>query len=144
MAQLFMSALEFGIAVQLTAYIIWSFNLLHGLIVYPLGSAADINNLNNLFSLNLWSGLIGGAGIVISIVMLLMRQGTYALYAMLIMAISIFFNIVKGFVLAIPNLVSAIVPSSYAGPIQIVIGIITLFGGFLYIFGLVIQRNPTQ
>jgi hypothetical protein len=145
-SSLFYSLLLFGICVQLSAYCIWSFNVFGDLVQYPLGSASEINNLNNVFSIDLWSGLVGGTGIVISVAMLLLRQNTYAIYALLLMVIGIFFNIIKGFVFAIPNLVAAIfgaagVPSGIFNPIQVVVGVIITFAGFMYLAGLAAQRK---
>jgi hypothetical protein len=147
MSKLFINALVFGIAFQLTCYLMWSFNVFGGLVQYPLGTAPDLNNLNNMFSIDLWSGLIGATGVVTGIAMLLLRQGTYALYALLIFALGIFFNIIKGFLIAIPNTIAGIVSmsglsSAIMGPIATVIGVICVFGGFMYFFGLVIQRDP--
>ena len=138
----------FGICAQMAAYLTWAFNMFGGLIQYPLGTANDMLNLNNMFSINLWSALIGGAGIAISIAALLLRTGTYAIYAMLLFAIGVFFNIVKTFVLAIPNTVVAIfasanLPSGATTPIQVVIGVIMVFAGFIYLFELVIQRRAS-
>lgn len=138
----------FGIGVQLFCYLFWAFNVFGGLIQYPLGNAADINNLNNMFSINLWTALVGGAGVVISIAALLLRQGTYALYALLLFAIGVFFNVVKGFVLVVPNTIAALLPASTnplgtgTNPIAVVVGVIVLIAGFMYVFGLVIQREP--
>jgi hypothetical protein len=147
MGNLFYNLLLFGIAIQLAAYLTWSFNIFAGYVQYPLGSAAEINNLNNIFNIDLWSGLVGGTGIIISIAMLLLRQGTYAVYALLLFAIGVFFNIVKGFVFAIPNTVSALFASAGVGdvasPIQVVIGVIVMFAGFMYVFELAIQRKAT-
>jgi hypothetical protein len=143
-SSLFYSLLLFGICVQLSAYCIWSFNVFGDLVQYPLGSADDINNLNNMFSLSLWSGLVGGTGIIISVAALLLKQGTFAVYALLLFAIGVFFNVVKGFVFAIPNVISAIIPSSWGGgPLQVVVGVIVLFAGFMYVFELAIQRKAS-
>lgn len=149
MSKLFINAMIFGIALQLTCYLIWSFNVFNGLIQYPLGTAADINNLNSMFSIDLWSGLVGLTGVGISVAMVLLRQNTYAIYTLLIFAIGIFFNIVKGFILAIPNTIAALLPESTnptpgsINPITVVIGVIVVFAGFMYFFGLVIQRDTT-
>ena len=143
MGNLFYNMMLFGICVQLSCYLFWAFNVTGNLIQFPLGSAADINNLNNMFSINLWTFLIGGAGIAISVVSLLMRSGTYAIYALLISAIGVFFNVVKGFVFAVPNVISALFPGSPTGPITYVVGVIVMFAGFIYLFELAIQRRAS-
>jgi hypothetical protein len=143
---LFYELMTLGIGIQLACYLVWSFNMFGSRVVYPLGSASDLTNLNNLFSIDLWSGLIGLAGIGISIVTLLLKQNTYAIYAMLLFAFGIFFNIVKTFLFAIPNTVTAIfasanVPAGATTPLQVVIGVIVVFAGFIYLFELAIQRR---
>jgi hypothetical protein len=147
MAKLFINALIFGIAFQLTCYMFWAFSSFGGLIQYPFGNANEVANINSMFSLNLWSALVGGTGVVISIAALLLRQGTYALYAMLLFAIGVFFPIVSTFVLAIPNTIAGLASSmglsaAVTGPFATFIGVICVFGGFMYVFGLVIQRDP--
>jgi hypothetical protein len=147
MARLFYDMMVFAIAIQLVAYLLWSFNFFGGIIQYPFGSAADLNNLSNTFSLTSFNALLGiGGAALIGLAALLLRQGTYAIFACLLWAIGAFFNIVKGFVLAIPNTVAALLPSSTnpgtgLNPLQVVIGFIVLFAGFMFLFELVIQRN---
>jgi hypothetical protein len=136
----------FGVCLQLAAYLTWSFNVFGNTIVYPLGTAADLTNINNIFSINLWSALVGLAGIGVSVVALLLRQGTYAIYAMLIFAFGIFFKVVSTFVLAIPNMLTAIlasanVPAGATTPLQIAIGVMMTFAGFIYLAELAVQRK---
>ena len=137
----------FAISLQLISYLLWSFNFFGGVIQYPFGSAADLNNLSNTFSLTGFNALLGiGGAALIGLAALLLRTGTYALYAMLLWAIGVFFNIVKGFVLAIPNTLAALLPASTnpgsgLNPLQVVIGFIILFAGFMFLFEMVIQRN---
>ena len=147
MARLFYNIMVLAICIQLVSYSLWSFNFFGGLIQYPFGSATDLNNLSNMFSITSFNALLGiGGAALIGLAALLLRQGTYALYAMLLWAIGVFFNIVKGFVLAIPNTVAALLPSSTnpgsgVNPLQVVIGFIVLFAGFMFLFEMVIQRN---
>lgn len=147
MSKLFINALIFGIAFQLTCYMFWAFSSFGGLIQYPFGNANEITNLQTMFSLNAWAVLVSGVGVATSIVALLLRQGTYAIYALLIFAIGIFFPIVSTFVLAVPNTIAGLaatmgLTSAVTGPISTFIGVICVFGGFMYMFGLVIQRDP--
>jgi hypothetical protein len=151
MSKLFVNFLVFGIALQLVCYICWAFNLFNGLIQYPLGTADNINSLNSMFSMDWWSGLVGLAGVGISVAALLLRQGTYAVYALLLFALGVFSKIISGFILAIPNTVTALIASvggealnptpGSTNPILIFIGAIVVFAGFMYFFGLVIQRE---
>ena len=146
--KLFYSMMLLTISIQLTSYLLWSFNFFGGIIQYPFGSATDLNNLSNTFSLTSFNALLGiGGAALIGLAALLLRQGTYAIYAMLIWAIGVFFNVVKGFVLAIPNTVAALLPvetnplgAGAINPLQVVIGFIILFAGFMFLFELVIQR----
>jgi len=145
-SKLFINALIFGIAFQLTCYLFWAFSSFGGLIQYPFGDASQITNLQNMFSLNAWAVLVTGVGVATSIIMLLLRQGTYALYALLIFALGVFFPVVSTFVLAVPNTVAGLaatmgLSAAVTGPIATFIGVICVFGGFMYMFGLVIQRD---
>jgi hypothetical protein len=148
MSKLFINFLVYGVALESVCYLFWQFNVFGGLIQYPLGSAADLNSLNNMFSLTSFNALLGiGGAALIGLAALLLRQGTYALYAMLLWAIGMFFNVVKGIVLAVPNTVAAFLPGASnptpggINPIFTVIALILTFAGFMYLFGLVIQRD---
>lgn len=142
-SSLFYNMLLFGVCLQLGAYLVWSFNVVPG-IVYPLGQASDITDLNNLFSINAFSALVGLTGVGIGIAAILLRANTYAVFAVLLFAIGVFFRVVQTFVLAIPNAVAAIIPASWGGgPIQVVVGAIVVFAGFMYLFELAIQRKAS-
>ena len=148
MGNLFYNMMIFGIALQLSAYLVWASGVVSGVMQFPLGNYSDLMNLNNMFSLNLWSGLVGLAGVGIGLAALLLKSGTYAIYAVLLFAFGVFFNVVKGFVLAIPNLISALavaagLSSSVTSPIAIFVGVIVVFGGFIYLFELAIQRRAS-
>jgi hypothetical protein len=149
MAKLFISALVFGVALQVTCYLFWAFDVFGGIISYPLG---DVSSINDVFSLNVNSGLLAIVGVsVIGIAALLLRQGTYAIYAMIIFAIGCMFEVFQTFFLAIPNVIGALIPveanpnpSAFSvNPIIIAISAIFLFSAWMYFFGLVIQRDTT-
>ena len=140
--------LIFGVSLQLFAYILWAFNVLPAMgLAYPYGNADQMNNLNSIFSLNWYTALIGGTGAVIGVAMLLLRQGTYAIYALLIFAIGVFIQVIGPFFLAIPNTIAALLPSETIpsglgfSPIAVVIGVMFNFALFFFISELVIQRN---
>ena len=148
--RLFYDMMLVGISVQLAAYVLWAFNIYGAMgIGYPFGNAPQqLSTLQGWFDLSVYNALLGiGGAAVIGVAALLLRQGTYALYAMLIFAIGMFIPIVKNFVLAVPNTVAALLPvetnptPGLINPIQLVIGLMVLFAGFIFIFEMVIQRN---
>jgi hypothetical protein len=150
MSKLFMNALVFGIALQMTCYLFWAFNVFGGLVVYPISSASTMSGMAGWFDISAFSVLVGvGGSIAIGIAGLLLRQGTYAIYAVLLWAIGNFFPFVRDFFLTIPNTISALIPSVTnpnptlfpINPIMIVISSIFAFGAFMYMFGLVFQRE---
>jgi hypothetical protein len=143
-SSLFFNMMLFAICLQMGCYLTWAFQAFGPSFSYPL-SPLNLST-NGIFSINLWSGLIGGTGILIGVGMLLLRQNTYAIYAILLMAFGIFFNIVQTFIFAIPNTLAAIfssanVPSAATVPIQLVVGEIVLFAGFIYLAEMAVQRK---
>jgi hypothetical protein len=148
MGNLMYSILVFGVALQLVSYLLWSFNVFAGMIQYPFGTAADMNNMQNMFKLDVWMALISGTGVVIGVAALLLRQGTYALYALLIFAIGVFYRVIVPFLIVIPNTVAALLPASTnplgpntINPIQVALGLIVGFAIFIFMFELVVQRK---
>jgi hypothetical protein len=154
MGKLFINYLMLGVSVQAVCYLFWVFNLFGGLIEYPLG---DVSSLSSLFSIDAYSVLIGfGGAAIIGLAAWLFKQGTYAIYAMLIWAIGCMFNIVKTFLVVIPNTIGALLPNSTnplppdpvtgvypTNPLIVVVVFFFTFGAWLYFFGLVIQREHT-
>jgi hypothetical protein len=156
--KLFYNALLLGVSLQLSCYLLWGFNFFGGLIQYPLGNVSD---LSSIFSIDAFHVLVGvGGGLAIGLAALLLKQGVYAIYAMLLWAIGVMFNLISTFFLAIPNTIGAFLPAStnplaytngvfdptvspLTNPIIIFIGIIFAFGAWMYMFGLVIQRDQT-
>ena len=157
MANQFYNMLVFGLSVQLAAYVLWAFNFFGSYIVYPFGNAASMLNLQNTFTPDAWMFLITGVGIITGVVALLFRQGTYALYALLICAIGVCYKIVVPFLVALPNTIAALLPDSTnpfsyvngvyvpnsggINPIQVVVGIIVGFVIFIFIWEMVLQRK---
>jgi hypothetical protein len=146
--KLFANALYFGLSLQLGAYLIWAFQVFGPLLNYPISTQAlDLSNPGNWFELNLFNSLVGiGGAAAITIVGILTRTGTYALYAVLIWALGNFVPFVQQFFLALPNTIIALVSSTGASsditnPLLTVVSIIFAFGAFMYIFGLVFQRE---
>jgi hypothetical protein len=150
MAKLFISALIFGLSLQITCYLFWAFNFFGGLITYPLGDVSSLTE--KVFVLNVNSGLLAVVGMsAIGIAAFLLKQGTYAIYAMLIFAIGCMVGVVQSFFLAIPNTIGALFPPETnpnptafsVNPIIIAISAIFVFAAWMYFFGLVIQREAT-
>lgn len=152
MAKLFINALIFGVCLQLICYLMWAFNVFGGLLLYPFG---DVSMLSTTFSINVYSALIGiGGGVAIGLAALLLKQGVYAVFAMLLWAIGCMFNVIQSFFLAIPNTIASFLPNSTnplpavdgvypTNPLIIVLGVIFAFAAWMYLFGLVIQRDVT-
>jgi hypothetical protein len=147
--KLFIAFLVFAVSLQVTCYLCWSFDVFGGLIEYPLG---DITTLQNVFNVNLtYAVLVGGGAIGIGLAGLLLKAGTYAIYAMLLWAIGCAFNVFQTFVTVIPNTLGALLPevtnpNPALFPINPIIVVITLFfamGAWFYFFSLVIQREHT-
>lgn len=145
--KLFINFLVFAVAVQVVCYLFWAFNVFGDLIVYPLG---DVTALSNVFSINTYSALIGiGGAAMIGLAALLLKQGVYAVYAMLLWGIGVMFSVVQTFILAIPNTLAALLPAATnpnpalfpTNPLIIVISLFFAFGAWMYMFGLVIQRE---
>lgn len=137
--RLFYTLLVFGIALQMSTYLLWSFNV-DPQMNYPLG---DINNIAATFTLtpfNIAFTAIGAA--VIGLAALLLKVGTYAIYAVLIWVIGTLLPIAQGFFLAIPNSIGALIPASAnSAPIMVVIGAIFAFAVFWFFVELASQRN---
>lgn len=149
MAKVFISALIFGVALQVVCYLFWAFDFFGGTITYPLG---DVSSITNIFSLNLNSGLLAIVGMsVIGLAAFLLHQGSNAIYAMVIFAIGCMFTVFQTFFLAIPNVIGSLIPpeanpnpSAFAvNPIIVAISAIFLFSAWMYFFGLVIQKDAT-
>ena len=147
MANLFYNMLVFGISLQLGAYVLWAFNFFNGYIVYPFGTYSQMMDLSNMFGLSWWSALIGVTGVFIGLMALLLRQGTYAIFAVLLFAIGVFFKPVSSFVLVIPNTIAALLPLSSnpipgsPNPLETVVGIIVVFAAFIFIGEMALQRK---
>lgn len=78
----------------------------------PINMPAKYNpfDLTNLFSLDVFARNFTwvGVGIAAGLAGLLLRQNTYALYALVIFAVATFIPILNTFIYAIPNMIDAI------------------------------------
>lgn len=143
--KLFMTALYFGLCLQLSAYLCWAFQVFGSSFTYPINT--DALNLTGVFDITGFNALIGLSGAAaIMIGGLLLRQGTYAVFAMLLWGIGAFFPIVSTFFLALPNTITALISATGASsditnPLLVVVSAIFAFAATIYLFGLVLQRE---
>ena len=112
-----------------------------------------LQNWTDWFSITPWGLLITGVGTVLAgLVAVLFRQGTYAIYAMLIAALGLIITPIQNIVTAIPTAIGMWLPDSTnplpavngvypTNPIILVIDLLFIFAAFWFIFGLVIQRD---
>ena len=156
--RLFYTLLVFGISLQIAAYLFWAFDVFGGLIKYPI----DLVATTDWFSLKnfQWQFLMGVGGAVgIGLAMLLLRQGTYALYAILIWVMGVFLPFTSGFFLAIPNTIGALIPPDIwnmtnplaheengimvypTHPLMVVIVLLFAFSAWIMMIELLTQRN---
>ncbi len=83
--------------------------------------------------------LTGVGSVAIMLAGLLLRQGTYALYAMTVFAICTFIPIISDFLLAIPNLIDSVIPAAMnplypaANPIGLIFTAIFGFAAFMFL-----------
>lgn len=147
MNRLFLEILPFGVALQLVCYLCWAFNVFGGMVQYPLG---DVNSIQSVFSLDVYSVLLGvGGAAIIGVASLLLRVGTYAIYAMLLWGIGTAFKVIQTFFLAIPNTIGALIPASTnpdpsifpVNPIGVFVTVVIGYAAFWWLFSLVIQRD---
>lgn len=138
--RLFYTLLVFGLSLQFSAYLLQVFEICPSGSI-PLGVGPDA--IAATFSIEVVALLISG-NTAITIVALLLRQGTYALYAMLIWSLGVMLPIVRDFFLAIPNFITAMpIPSTVSTPLALVVGAVFAFAGFMFFIELTTQRNVT-
>lgn len=153
--RLFYTFLVFGISLQIAAYLFWAFTVVPS-VAYPI-SIADTMNVFSLDKFS-WQFMMGVGGAVgIGLAMLLLRQGTYALYAILIWVMGVFLPFTTGFFLAIPNTIGALIPTDLWNltnpfppnatntypmhPLMVVIVLLFAFSAWIMMMELLTQRN---
>ncbi len=145
----FINMLFLMVALQSACFLCAAFQVFGSAINYPMGSTADVLQLQNLFQLTPFTALMGlGGAAAVTIIGILTRSGTYALYAVLIFGIGAFFPIAQYFFLSVPNTIGAIigtlgVGSDIINPIVATLGLWVAVWVVLYLFGLVFQRDIT-
>jgi len=139
--RLFYTLLVFGIALQMSTYLLWAFNV-DPQMNYPLGNIDNIATTFSLSPFNIAFTAIGAT--VIGLAGLLLKVGTYAYYAVLIWVIGTLLPITQGFFLAIPNSIGVLIPAgANSAPIMTVIGAIFAFAAFFFFVELAAQRQIT-
>jgi hypothetical protein len=143
----FINMLFFMVALQSACFLLSAFQVFGPTLNYPMGNTSDMLQLKNLFQLTPFTALMGiGGAASVTIIGILTRSGTYALYAVLIFAIGSFFPIAQYFFLSVPNTLGAIISSLGLGS-TIVDPLIATFGLWvavwvvLYLFGFLFQRE---
>lgn len=149
--RMFYNLLLFTACLNFSAFLLPYFIALPYHTVFPW-NPTDINSMFDFSNLASLAG-IGIVSTAIGIVMLLMRQGTYALYALLIFAIGVLFKPINALVFAVPNLINALLPSSPGytwiilgttfNPIGAVVYAVYTFAIFMFLVELITQRNIT-
>jgi hypothetical protein len=141
--RLFYSIMIFGVAIQIAAFLLMAFQVDPN-IQYPVALSPGIWDIN-VFSI-MFAG-VGGS--VIMLAGLLLRQGTYAIYATLIWVIGMLISPIKNFFIAIPNTIFGIFTPIFNGmnptptvenPIITVLVYIVTFAAFWFLVELVTQR----
>ena len=110
--------------------------------VFPVNfGITDLSQWQNWFTIDLVTGVIGGVAGGVGVLALLLKQGTFAVYALLVGVILALITPVRGTITFIPSLIaSLLVDSALAAPIIIVIQMITVVAAGWFIITLVLQR----
>lgn len=145
LSKFFTNLLVLGLCINCALYIFGAFNIDPQYQV-P-GSLSAMTSWFDLSPFNLM--FTGATAVAIGLAALLLRQGTYAIYAMLLWALGMVIVPIQSFILAIPNLLGALLPASTnpdptlfpINPITVVISLLFAFGAYWFLFGLVIQRD---
>ena len=137
------------LALEIICYLFQAFDVFGGIVTYPLGSISNLVTLNGWFDISTFGALVGTGAVVTGIAMLLFRQNTYAIYACFIFGFGIIFTGVSQIVLAIPNMLGAIlnmvpeinpVPGG-VNPFSFVLIVIVGYAMFWFLASLVLQRD---
>ena len=145
--KLFYNALLFGVCTQLFCYISYAFHYLP--LNYPYGNITGLYGSGGVFSITAFSALVGiGTAAGIGIAALLLKQGVYAIFAMLLFGIGIMFNFIGNFFLAIPNTIAAFISATgltvaQTQPFLVVLSVIFAFSAWWFMFELIVQRSDT-
>jgi hypothetical protein len=146
----FTNLLVLGLALNSVIYLFGVYNV-DPQVHFPFTA---INTWTDWFDISVWGILLtGGTMAAIGLAAVLLRQGTYAIYAMLLVGLTMIIKPIQDFVLAIPKAIATWLPNSTnplppdangvypPNPIFIVISLFFVFAAYWFIFGLVIQRD---
>jgi hypothetical protein len=139
------SAITALVSLQLAVYLLESFNMLAP---FTFTSPPD-PNIAGVFSLSAMSLALlgGGAAAILLVGGLLLRQGTYAIYALLLYGLGVLIPQIQGFITAIPRMfellkgAGLVIPDAY---LSIIIGFFTAiiaYGAWWLIVGVITQRE---
>lgn len=150
LSKFFTSLLVLGLALSAVIYLFGTFNV-DPQVHFPF---TNLTTWTGWFSIDPWGLLLTGAVAgVIGLAAVLLRQGTYAIYAMLLAALGMVIKPIQDIVLAIPKAIGTWLPDSTnplpmnpdgtypPNPIFIVISLFFVFAAYWFIFSLVIQRD---
>lgn len=142
----------FVVALQSSCYLCTAFEVFGPNITYPLGSGNNLNDLTGYFDIERlgFTSLmgLGGGAIAATLLGIVTRNGTYALYTMLIFGFGSFIPLAQNFVLALPNTLTGIfesvgVGASITSPLLLTFGVWLGMWVALSIFGLIFNREMT-
>jgi hypothetical protein len=139
------------LAVNVACWIVQVFNL----VPFSLPPEFSPTDIASMFTLNrfLNNFLYSGVAVVAGLATLLLRQNTFALYALVIFIVGLFLPLVSGFITAIPRLIEGIMalyPAynpfegsmlGFTNPYSIVIMAFGAFAAFMFIVGQVSGRE---
>jgi hypothetical protein len=144
--KLFTNILIFGLALNSAIFLFGAF----GFDPQVQMTFANLSTWTGWFNLSPFNILFtGAAATIIGLAALLTRNGTYAIYAMLLAALGMIITPVQQFVTAIPTAIGTLIPPETnpnptlfpINPLVVVINLVFLFAAFWFIFGLVVQRD---
>lgn len=161
--KLFYTLLVWGITLNIACYLMWVFNVVPG-IGYPINMQQVTDWFNIGEGSAFWTqfAIVSGISSALGLAFLLLRQGTYAIYAILLWVMGIFLIFASGFFLAIPNTLMAFIPTevwnmtnplAYAEngvmvypthPIIVVIALVFAFAVWIFMMELASQRSISQ
>ena len=141
----FSTLLVIGLLFNCSLYLLNAFEVLPTVSI-PIQT--DFTTWEGWFSLdNLAYKVLGIGALAISVVALLFKANTYAIYALLIVGLGCVIQPIQEFIFVIPNTLGLLLPEAanptpgLVNPIIAVFGVIFGFFAFWFILSIVIQRD---
>jgi hypothetical protein len=139
------------LAVNMACFLVQIFDL----VPFSLPAEFSPTDIAGMFTLEnfLRNFIYSGVAVVAGLATLLLRQNTFALYALVIFVVGLFLPLVSGFIKAIPNLIEGVMalypeynPFSgsmlgFTNPYSIVLFAFGCFAAFMFIVGQVSGRE---